>query len=105
LVLLKAQGRDSKDVGKIVGLSHVSVNSWLNRYKTEGISGLHIKQGRGRKPILNKEEDAEVVLEAIKKHRQSVEQAKSDWECATDKKSSQMTFKRFLKSLGEDTNA
>jgi len=27
-----------------------SVYSWLNRYETEGIDGLVIREGRGRKP-------------------------------------------------------
>lgn len=103
-IILKAQGRKSKDVASIVGMSHVSVNSWLKRYKTEGISGLLIKSGRGRKPIFRLQEDDFLVLEAIKKHRQSVEQAKAAWESSTDKKSSKETFKRFLKSLAEDTN-
>lgn len=104
LILLKGQGRSSKDVGSIVGMSHVSVNSWLKRYQAEGISGLYIKPGRGRKPIITRQEDEFLVLEAIKKHRQSVEQAKAEWEASSNKKSSKITFKRFLKSLAEDTN-
>ncbi len=35
LILLKAAGRTSKDVGEIVGMCHVSVNSWLKRYNQE----------------------------------------------------------------------
>lgn len=37
LILLKADGRCSKDVGSILKMSHVSINSWVNRYKTKGI--------------------------------------------------------------------
>jgi transposase len=44
-------------VGEIVGMSYVSVNSWLKRYKREGISGLRIKKGRGRKPLLDLQSD------------------------------------------------
>eukprot|EP01041_Mallomonas_annulata_P029366 gene29366-51350_t len=47
-ILLKADNRKSKDVGKIVGMCHVSVNSWLYRYISEGIAGLITKEGRGR---------------------------------------------------------
>jgi hypothetical protein len=32
-VLLKSEGRTSKEVDSITGMSHVSVNSWLTRYK------------------------------------------------------------------------
>ena len=38
-ILLKSDGRKSKDEASIVALSPVSVNSWLQRYKEEGIQG------------------------------------------------------------------
>ena len=31
-ILLKSEGRTSKEVGSITGMCNVSVNSWLNRY-------------------------------------------------------------------------
>lgn len=104
LILLKADGRSSKDVGSILRMSHVSVNSWVKRYKEEGILGLFIKPGRGKKGLLNFEEDKEQILESIKKHRQKVSSAKAEWELAGGKKVSEKTFKRFLKSLVEDIN-
>jgi hypothetical protein len=30
-ILLKSDGRKSKDVGTIVDMNHISVNSWLSR--------------------------------------------------------------------------
>lgn len=104
-ILLKADGRTSKDVGSIVGMSHVSVNAWLSRYKSENVSGLLIKPGRGPKAKMNLVEDREQVLELVKKHRQKVEVAKAEWEAARDKIVNRETFRRFLKSLGEDINA
>ncbi len=104
-ILLKADGRTSKDVGSIVGMSHVSVNSWLSRYKSESVAGLLVKPGRGRKAKINPVEDREQVLELVKKHRQKVEVAKAEWEASRDKKVNRETFRRFLKSLVEDTNA
>ena len=56
-ILLKSEGRTSKEVGDITGMSNVSVNSWVKRYKTECISGLSTQQGRGRKAILSVFED------------------------------------------------
>ena len=41
LVLLKSEGRQSKEAGKIVQLSHNSVNHWIKRYNVQGIVGLH----------------------------------------------------------------
>ena len=46
MILLMSDGRPSKDVCKIVEMSNISVNGWLNRHKLEGISGLAIKLGR-----------------------------------------------------------
>jgi transposase len=101
-ILLKADGRDSKDVGQIVGMSAVSVNSWLKRYKIEGISGLFIRAGRGRKALIDQSIDECTIKNLVKNHRQRVETAKVEWELSSGKKVSLMTFKRFLKSLAEN---
>jgi len=103
-ILLKSEGRNSKDVGVITGMSNVSVNSWLKRYKSEGISGLYTKPGRGRKAILTMEADKETVLEAIKVNRQRMRTAKAEWESKSGKNVSDSTFKAFLKSLADDIN-
>ena len=103
-ILLKSDGRHSKDVGSIVGMSHVSVNSWLKRYKTDGILGLNIKSGRGRKPIIDKVINEAEVLEIAKKHRQRLQTAKAEWEENSGKEVSRATFRRFLKSLAADIN-
>ncbi len=102
-ILLKADGRTSKDVGHIVGMSDVSVNSWVRRYNAEGVSGLMIKPGRGRKPIMEKS-DTELVREHIQAHRQRAETARAEWEAASGKKASRATFRSFLKVLADDIN-
>lgn len=102
-ILLKAEGLKSKEVGKMTDMCHVSVNSWLSRYKKEGIEGLKTKPGRGRKPILSKE-DEQAVLKMVKENRQRVQIAKAEWEAETNKSVSRPTFRRFLKSLAENTN-
>ena len=99
LVLLKQEGRTSKDIGKIVGLHQVSVNNWLDRYEEEGISGLTTKPGRGRKPILDRQEDAQKVKEEVKKERQRLKKAKAVLEKDLGRSFSEKTLKRFLKSV------
>jgi len=79
-ILLKSEGRTSKEVGSITGMSHISVNSWVKRYKSGGISGLSTKPGRGRKPIISPELDKSAILEAIKANRQRMRTAKAEWE-------------------------
>jgi transposase len=102
-ILLKSEGRTSKEVGALTEMCNVSVNSWVNRYKTEGLSGLSTKPGRGRKPIIE-DRDKESVLSAIKANRQRMQTAKAEWEQQSGKKVCNNTFKNFLKSLADDIN-
>ncbi len=99
VVLLKAEGRTSKDIGGIVQLHEVSVNNWLNRYEGEGIAGLFTKEGRGRKPLLDEQQDAATVREIITEERQRLSRAKELLEQKLNKTFSGKTLKRFLKSL------
>lgn len=54
VILLKAAGRSSKDVGLITSMSHINIDHWVKRFKSGGISGLRNKVGQGRKPVLKK---------------------------------------------------
>lgn len=78
-ILLKADGRNSKDVGSITGLCAVSVNSWVKRYQSEGLSGLGTRPGRGRKAVLSIDADKSAILSAIKANRQRMRTAKAEW--------------------------
>ena len=100
-ILLKAEGLTSKEVGVQTEQSHISVNSWVKRFETEGIKGLETRPGRGRKPIMdNSDEDA--VRIAIENDRQSVMKAKEAWQQASGKKASESTFRAFLSALARD---
>lgn len=104
VIILKSQGRSSKDVGQIIGMSHVSVNSWLKRYKESGILGLYTRSGRGRKPKLTKKMDGEQITAIVKSHRQRLKLAKAEWESQSGKQVSMSTFKTFLKALVANIN-
>lgn len=101
VILLKSEGRSSKDVGKITGMSNISVDSWVRRFKQSGIGGLSNKLGQGRKPLLN-ESDSESILRSIKANRQRLQAAKAEWEAESGKLVSRSTLRRFLKSLADD---
>jgi len=103
-ILLKAEGRTSKSVGAITGMSNISVNSWLKRFLTHGILGLRTQPGRGRKSIIVPVEDQESILKAIKANRQRLQTAKAEWELQSGKTLSRTAFRNFLKSLAEDIN-
>jgi transposase len=104
VILLKADGRSSKEVGLITGMSHVSVNGRVKRFALEGISGLQTKPGQGRKPLLDIEDKAGLLL-AVKAHRQRLCTAKAEGEASRGKSVSESTLRRFLKVLAEDINA
>ena len=80
-------------------MTHISVNSWVKRYETEGINGLETRPGRGRKPIIDCS-DEEAVRIAIENDRQSVKKAKEAWQQASGKEASESTFRAFFISIG-----
>lgn len=104
LVLLKSEGRTSKEVSRIIKINEISVNNWLDRYQSEGIKGLMTKPGRGRKQVLDQAQDEATVRQAVQKERQRLAQAKVILEKELNKQFSLKTLKRFLKSLTADTN-
>ena len=104
LVLLKEEGRTSKEVAGIVKMCEMSVNNWLKRYLSEGVEGLKTKEGRGRKPLLSKEQDSEAIRKAVEQNRQSLSMAKAAFEAEGGKAVSEETLRRFLKALVADTN-
>ena len=108
VVLLTAAGRTSQDVGQVVGLCQVSVNSWVKRYGQEGIEGLKTKPGRGRKPLLRVAQDEAAIRAAVQANRQRIALAKAEWETQRASGSPAVgrdTFRAFLKALVAATSA
>lgn len=110
MVLLKSEGRFSKDIVEIVGLqSQIQINTWIGRYKrgyeTEGIQVLHNKPGQGRKQKLDKVRDEAAVRRRVTEDRQRLSKAKELLEADLDRKFSLKTLKRFLKNLSADSSA
>jgi transposase len=94
--LLKSEGRTSKEVGMITDMSNVSVNTWMKQYSSEGVSGLQIKPGRGKKRIIVESEDKEAILSAIKANRQRMRTAKAAWEQQSGTSVFNSTFRACL---------
>ena len=103
IVLLKSEGRFSKDIADFLGSSEQKVNRWLWRYKTDGLQGLEIRAGRGRPAILQIQH-IENVKEAVRRHRQRISIAKVELQKTLGKEFSQKTLERFLKNLTADIN-
>jgi transposase len=103
VILLKAEGRSSKNVGLITEMSYIRVNHWVKRFKLGGISELKNKPGQGCKAVLDAE-DREGLLSAVKQHRQRLQTAKAKWEASRGKSISERTLRRFLKVSAENIN-
>lgn len=90
MILLKADNannRTSKEVAKQVGCCEVVVNNWMKRYQEQGIAGLTLRSGRGRRSILEKASDLEAVRRAVQKNRQKVSLARAELETELGKQS------------------
>jgi transposase len=105
MILLKADGRTSREVAQVVGGCEVVVNNWMRRYKEQGMDGLVIRAGRGRRSILQADSDLEVVRLCVQKHRQKVSLARAELEAGLGKEFGILTLKRFLKKTVADTCA
>ena len=53
--------RPALAIAKQLGCCEMSVNDWIKRYQQEGLLGLKVKPGRGRKAILSQETDLAAV--------------------------------------------
>lgn len=105
MMLLKREARSSEDIAKIVDSCEMSVNGWIKRYEAEGIKGLQTKAGRGRKAILNAQEDAAKIKEVVQANRQRLSVAKAELEEVLGKQFSQKTLERHIKKVLAVINA
>ncbi len=56
-----SQGKSRREVADFFGVSRVSVNAWVKRLRTHGVTGLAIQPGRGR-PARAQAAEVEQVL-------------------------------------------
>ncbi len=59
-----AEGRAQSEVAGIFRVNRNSVANWCRRYRMEGVAGLRVKTGRGRRPCADAEELARHVLQS-----------------------------------------
>src|SRR5215212_6919623 len=85
MILLKSERRTAAEIAALLGCCEVVVNNWLKRYESEGIEGLLTKPGRGRKPVLDAEQDLPSVKAAVAANRQRINLAKAELEAELGK--------------------
>jgi transposase len=96
-ILLKCEARTSSAIAAEIGCCEMSVNDWMKRFADQGMEGLKVAKGRGRKGILEQHGDLEAVRRAVVGGRQRIGLAKAELEKELGKEFSQLTLRRFLK--------
>ncbi|WP_309709752.1 helix-turn-helix domain-containing protein [Armatimonas sp.] len=104
MILLKSQSKPSHEVAQELGCCMMAVNGWVKRYQAESIEGLQIKKGRGRKTILDAQQDLPAVRRAVQANRQRLSLAQQALQDELGKEFSTLTLKRFLKNIVADTS-
>lgn len=64
-ILLSYRGYDTEQLGEIFQVSNTTLYKWFDRYESEGVKGLEIRPGRGRKATLRMDNKSHV--EAVDK--------------------------------------
>jgi transposase len=65
MLILREEGKNQTQVGKILKVHRNTVMLWEKRYKAEGIEGLFDKPGRGRKPIFSPSRQVSNIISSV----------------------------------------
>jgi len=105
MILLKSEKRTSAEIARFLECHKITVNGWVKRFEAEGIEGLKMRPGRGRRAILQASTDLSRVRAAVERSRQRISLAKVELEAELQKPFSTTTLKRFLKKTVAASNA
>lgn len=106
-ILLSSQGKSIPEIRELFQVSNQSIYSWFNRWESEGILGLKIRPGRGRKPKLDisNTDHVQAVKTALKRENRSAKQLRAELESYLGQNLSDSTLRNFLKDLTTDIDA
>lgn len=95
-ILLSYQGYTISQIMLIFNVSRNTVYNWFNNWETNGLNGLYNLKGRGRKSILNHQQELE-VKQWIKSNPKTLKIVQQQVENEWDIKISKDTIKRLAK--------
>lgn len=106
-ILLSSQGWSVGTLSDFLKVSQLTIYNWFNRYEQEGIQGLRIRSGRGRKRKLDVNNSAHVkaVKAGLAKENRSIKQLKEELESQLGTSLGDTTLRDFLKVLVTDIDA
>lgn len=103
-ILLSSEEWSVNELMEFFEVSRVSIYNWFNRYESEGIQGLKIRSGRGRKRKLDidNSEHVNTVKTELAKENRSLKQLRQELESKYNTTLSRTTLHSFLKVLVTD---
>jgi transposase len=104
-ILLSDEKWSVKELKGFFNVTALAVYKWFDRYEAEGLQGLYIRPGRGRKRKLNIDNSihVEVVKIGLAKENRSIKQLKEELESQLNTTIGNTTLRDFLKVLVSDT--
>lgn len=105
-ILLSAQKWPVNRLATFFKVTDQSILKWFNRFESEGVEGLHIRPGRGRKRKLDidNEDHVKAVKVGLGKENRSIKQLREDLESKLGTPLGDTTLRDFLKVLVTDTD-
>lgn len=103
-ILLSYQGKSVPALCDLYKKSHLTIYNWFNRWESEGIEGLEIRSGRGRKRKLDFDNSNHIkeVKKSLSIENRNLNQLKNDLETKLKLEISKSSLRRFLKRLVTD---
>ena len=100
-ILLNDSGKTIRELSSYFETGEQSIRQWLKLWERQGIAGLQLQPGRGRKPKLKTDETehVETVKELIENEPKNLTRVKVQLEERLGIEVSKKTLKRFLKNL------
>ncbi|MCA0238080.1 MAG: helix-turn-helix domain-containing protein [Bacteroidetes bacterium] len=106
-ILLSDRGYEIPQIAELYRVTRQLVGRWFERYKQQGMAGLHTAKGRGEKPILRLDnaEHVQTVKNLVDQHAQDLNPVLAALEEQLKQPLSKRTLHRFLKKLVTSGNA
>lgn len=105
-ILQSNAGKSAIDLASFFQVNKRTVLNWFNLWEKEGLEGLKLKEGRGRKPKLKTDdfEHVAIVKKLISNENQNLTKVRGQVITELGIEVSKKTLKRFLKNLNTAGN-
>lgn len=99
-ILFSNDGKKSQKIADFFEVTHQTVFQWFRDFKTDGISSLKCSNGRGRKLLLQSDEQKEIIKKQINAYPHQPKKAFAHSMEELQLNINYETFKRFLYPRG-----